>query len=129
MKFTWIALQTLDKIGIKQIPLLPARNTQIDNHFLHSKNIIISGEFFPTSESAFKENLLKSNVNVQPEITPETEILICGKYPDWILVEEASLYGIKIIFIDKAGELFSRIAIKLCKSSRPVLSYKEQLGV
>ncbi|CAN5198617.1 hypothetical protein BH23BAC2_BH23BAC2_22500 [soil metagenome] len=47
---------------------------------------------------------------MQPEITPETEILICGMYPDWMLVEEAKLYGIKIMFADKAGELFSRIA-------------------
>ncbi len=129
MKFTRIALQTTDKTGIKSTPLLTNSTTQMNNDFLHSKNIIITGQFFPTSESTFKENLLKSNLNVEPEITPETEILICGKYPDWTLVEEASFYGIKIIFIDKEGELFSRIATKLCKSSRPVLSYKEPLGV
>lgn len=82
----------------------------MEDNFLDSKNVIISGEFFPASNIAFKESFLKYNANLQPQMTPETEILICGKHPDWVLVEEARLYGVKILFADKTGELFSRMA-------------------
>lgn len=108
-------------------PSLTAKTTQLDDDLLHSKSVILSGEFFPTSESVLIERLLKRDVNVQPQMTPETDILICGKYPDWMLVEEARLYGVKIIFIDKAGELFSRLATNLNKSR--AFSYEEPLGV
>lgn len=130
MKFTRINLQILDKISMQRLSLqetptalLPDGTSQLNVNFLQAKNVILSGEFHPMSEDTFRENLIKNKVNVQEEITPETEILICGKYPDWMLVEEARLYGIKTIFVDKAGEFFSRIATKLYKSSRPELSY------
>lgn len=136
MKSTRINLQILDKISMHRLSfqgaptnLLPDGTSQLNVRLLQAKNVILSGEFHPMSEDTFRENLIKGKVNVQQEITPETEILICGKYPDWMLVEEARLYGIKIIFVDKAGEFFSRIATKLCESSRPVLCYKEPMGV
>lgn len=136
MQFKRINLQILDKISMQrlslqetQAALLPDGTLQLNVSFLQSKNVILSGEFYPMSEDIFKENLFKNKVNVQQEITPETDILICGKYPDWMLVEEARLYGIKTIFIDKAGEFFSRIATKLFKRNIPELSYKEPLGV
>ena len=135
MKFNRINLQVLDKIGMlklslkrAEIPLFLENPSKDIYDFIHSKNVILSGEFFPLSENSFKEKLIEREANVQQEITPETEILICGRYPDWMLVEEARLYGIRIIFADKAGESFSKIATKLCKS-RPVLSYEQLLGV
>lgn len=100
----------------------------LDDKFLDSKNCIISGDFFPFSESLFKEKLLKRNINVQPQMTPDTEILICGRYPDWVLVEEARMYGVKIIFVDKAGELFSRMVTKM-KKSRTVLTCEEPVEI
>ncbi|CAM4121905.1 hypothetical protein GILI108418_06045 [Gillisia limnaea] len=108
----------MKKLSFYEAPasLYPNRTSQVNIDFLQAKNIFLSGEFLPMGINSFKENLIKRQANVQPEITPETEILICGKYPDWILVEEATLYGIKIIFVDKAGELFNRIAAKLIKN-------------
>lgn len=111
----------------KSKSLIPAKPTQVDENFLNGKNVIISGEFFPTSEKVFKESLLKRKANVQPQMTPQTEVLICGKYPDWVLVEEARIYGVKIIFVDKAGELFSRLATNLNKNR--AFFYEEPLGV
>lgn len=110
------------------IPGLQALTSQVDEYFFQNKKIAISGEFFPMSENFLKSNLVEREANVQPEMTPETEILICGKYPDWMLVEEARLYGVTIIFVDKAGELFSKMASGLLKNNS-VLSYEEPLGV
>ena len=123
MKFTGMNLQILDKIGMDRLSSdevsksLPHNCISNGNNIcLQAKNVILSGDFFHLNGNSFSENLLKREANVQLEITPETEVLICGKYPDWILVEEARHYGIKIIFIDRAGEYFSRIAAKLIKS-------------
>ena len=114
MKFTGTNLQILDKIGMQRLSFQEAQSPFFLN-LLRAKNVILSGDFFHLNENSFSENLLEREANVQLEITPETEVLICGKYPDWILVEEARLYGIKIIFVDKAGEFFSKIAAKLVK--------------
>jgi len=116
MKITRFALEFKDIIGFKDqslpvvaTPLFPATRTQVDANFLNAKNVIISGDFFPSNKNAFKERLLKRKVNVQPQLTPETEYLICGKYPNWILVEQASLYGIKIIFTTKPNLILSNL--------------------
>lgn len=123
MKFPGMNLQILDKIGMDRLssdevskPLPQDCLSSGNNNWLQAKNVILSGDFFHLKGNSFSENLREREANVQLEITPETEVLICGKYPDWILVEDARLYGIKIIFVDKAGEYFSRIAAKLIKS-------------
>ncbi len=135
MKINRIAAGIFNKVNLSSLTflstgtqLLPATPFPMDENLLQSRNIILSGEFFPTNEKVFKENLLKCNANVQLQMTPETEILICGKYPDWMLVEEARLYGVKIIFVDRAGELFSRITANLNKR-KAVLPYEEPLGI
>lgn len=135
MQFNRVTLKIMEKIKGKNryfqeaaTPLFPAGITPGDDHFLHTKNVIISGDFFPSSEVAFKKNLLERKANLQPHMTTETEILICGKYPDWMLVEKARLYGVKIIFVDKAGELFGRMATNLNKTT-PVSLYEEPLGI
>lgn len=136
MIFNRTNLQVLDKIGMLRLafheistPLNKEYFSKDINDYLYSKNVVLSGQFFHLNENSFLDNLEEREANVEPEITPETEVLICGRYPDWMLVEEARLYGIKIVFADKAGELFSRMATKLCKSTRPVLSYQESQGV
>ena len=128
-------LQILDKIGMLRlafqeasIPLNKEYFSNDINDYLHSKNVVLSGQFFPMNENSFIDNLEKQEANLEPEITPDTEILICGRYPDWMLVEEARLYGIKIVFADKAGELFSRMATKLYKN-RAELTYEDSPGV
>ncbi|WP_034921331.1 hypothetical protein [Gillisia sp. CAL575] len=132
MKLNRINLQILDKISIKKLffqeapaPLFLKGFSKENNSLLQTKNVVLSGEFFPIN---YKDNLNKWEANLQPEITPETEYLLCGKYPDWVLVEEARHYGIKVIFTDKAGELFSRIATKLI-NSKTALTIEEPLGV
>lgn len=124
MKLTRSPLQILNKNLLQQLSfqeapasLYSAGTSQVNFDFVRAKNVFLSGEFFPNGENSFKEDLFNRQANLQPEITPETEILICGKYPDWNLVEEARHYGIKIFFIDKAGEFFSRIASKLIKNN------------
>ncbi len=136
MKFNKINLQILDRIGIQKlayqkasVPLFQSSFSNEKNNIFQSRNVILSGEFFPLSEIFLRENLLEQEANVQTEITPKTEILICGKFPDWTLVEEAKLYGIKIIFIDHEGESFSKIASRLYKSRKSLHSYEEPLGV
>ena len=135
MKITGKNLQILDKIGMDRLssdevskPLPHDCLSNGNNNWLQAKNVILSGDFFHLNGNSFSENSLKREANVQLEITPETEVLICGKYPDWILVEDARLYGIKIIFVDKAGKYFSRIAAKLikCKTGSPI---EELIGV
>lgn len=135
MQFNRRTLKIMEKVKGKSryfqeaaTPLFPTGTPQENDHFLHNKNVIISGDFFPTSEVEFKKNLLDRKANLQPHMTPETEILICGKYPDWMLVEKAGLYGVKIIFVDKAGELFGRMATNLNKTT-PVSLYEEPLGI
>lgn len=129
MKFTGSHLQLLDREMMQKLsfqkaeePLSPDFLSELSKDLSKAKNIVLSGEFCALSENSLKENLLKSKANVQPEITPETEILICGKYPDWMLVEDARHYGIKIMFVDKAGELFGKMATKLIqkKSNFPL---------
>ncbi len=124
MKLTRSPLQILNRKLMQQLSLQEAPASlysggisQLNLDFLRAKNVFLSGEFFQIGEKSFKENLHNRQANLQLEITPETEILICGKYPDWNLVEEARLYGIKIFFIDKAGEFFSRIASQLIKNN------------
>ena len=116
MKFTGTNLQILDKIGMQRLSFQEVQTPFLPD-LLRAKNVILSGDFLHLNGNSFSENLREREANVHLEITPETEVLICGKYPDWILVEEARLYGIKIIFVDKAGEFFSRIAAKLVKSN------------
>lgn len=123
MKFTGRELQILDKQMMQKLscpdapkPLFSNLITDLNNSFSNVKNIIFSGEFCAGSETAFRENSLKGIAGAQVEITPETEVLICGKYPDWMLVEQARQNGIQIVFTDKAGEFFSRIAIKLLEN-------------
>lgn len=127
MKFTGVNLQILDKIGIQRLSF-PEVTTPVNPDLLQSKNVILSGEFYHLEDNSIINNFHKRETNIQPDITPDTEILICGQFPDWMLVEEARLYGIRIIFADKAGELFSRMATKLCKSRKQVLSIEEIMG-
>ena len=104
------------------IPDLSALTPQVDDCFLENKNVIISGEFFPGSQDGLKENLLERKANVQSQMTSETELLICGKYPDWMLIEEAKMNGVKVIFIDKASDLFTRFATNVQNSHSAVLN-------
>lgn len=101
---------------------------EVNLHSFENKIIATSGEFFPTSDKALTERLVQERANVLPQITSATDILICGKYPDWMLIEEAKKNGVKIIFVDKVGELFSRFATNLNKN-RTILSNEEPLGV
>lgn len=102
--------------------------SEMNLHCFENKIIVTSGEFFPTSEKALTERLVQERANVLSQITSATDILICGKYPDWMLIEEAKKNGVKIIFVDKVGELFSRFATNLNKN-RTILSNEEPLGV
>lgn len=135
MKINGIAFKIRDRVRFRSrsflqaaTPIPSAKTAKLDENYWSAKNVVLSGEFFPASDSFFKESLLKRNAHVQPQMTSETDILICGKYPDWMLVEEARHCGVTIIFIDKAGELFSRLASNLHKG-RAALSYEEPLGV
>lgn len=123
MIFNKTNLQILDKIGMLKLafheastPLIKEGFLDDTNNYLHFKNVVLSGQFFPVDENYIIDNIEEQTANLRQGITPETEILVCGRYPDWMLIEEARLYGIKIVFADKAGELFSRIATKLCKT-------------
>lgn len=123
MKFSGRELQILDKKMMQKLscqevpePLFPYSIADLNNDFSKAKNIIFTGEFCTGAEVAFREEVLKGSANVQTSIIPETELVICGKFPDWILVEDARQNGIKIIFTDKAGESFSRMATKLIKN-------------
>ncbi len=89
----------------KKIPNYENQNLNIFS--LKHKNAVISGEFFPTDEETLKNKLINAKTNVMPQICAETDILICGKFPDWSLIEEARLKAINIIFIDKASDLFT----------------------
>lgn len=124
MKLNRSPLQILSKKMMQELSsqeaptsMYSAGTSQVNSEFLRDKNVFLSGEFREMGENSFFENLLNSQANLQPEITPETEILICGKYPDWNLIEEARLFGIRIFFIDKAGEFFSKIASQLIKNN------------
>lgn len=74
---------------------------------LKHKNAVISGEFFPTDEETLKNKLNCAKTNVMPQMSAETDILICGKFPDWSLIEEAKIRAVKVIFIDKPSDLFA----------------------
>ena len=109
-------------------PHRSALGAQTDDEFLENRNVIISGEFFPDSEDALKQNLLERKANVQSQMTPETELLICGKYPDWMLIEEAKMNGVKIIFVDKASDLFTRLVSNI-QNSHPAVLNQVPLGI
>lgn len=97
---------------------------------LENKNVVTSGEFFPTSTEALKEKLVQEKANLRSEITAETDILICGKYPDWMLIQQARISGVKIIFIDKASDLFDEMVIDIRRhTSEPDYSSQVPLGV
>lgn len=135
MKFTGRELQILDKKMMQKLScqdapetLFPNLTTDLNIDFPQAKNVIFSGEFLIGSEIAFRENFIKGNANVQTEITPETELLICGKFPDWMLIEDARKNSINIVFTDKAGEFFSRMATKLIKNKTDS-PFEELMGV
>lgn len=80
---------------------------KMDIFSLKHKNAVISGEFFPTGEEALKNKLMNGKTNVLPQMSADTDILICGKFPDWNLVQEAKFRAIKVVFIDKTSDLFT----------------------
>ena len=88
--------------GAKKLEL-----SEMNFHSLENKNVVTSGEFFPARAEAFIERLVQEKANVISQLTAETDILICGKYPDWMLIQEARLRAINVIFIDKASDLFT----------------------
>ena len=90
--------------GSKNLKKTTASDISFEN-----KNIILSGSFFPASEESLKERLLMLKAQVVTQLSSETDILICGKFPDWSLIQEARSRAIKVIFIDKASDLFSNI--------------------
>ena len=97
---------------------------------LENKNVLTSGEFFPTRTEAFMERLVQEKANVRSEISAETDILICGKYPDWMLIQQARITGVKIIFIDKASDLFDEMVTDIRRhTSEPDYSSQVPLGV
>lgn len=76
---------------------------------LKHKNAVISGEFFPMGEETLKNKLVSAKTNVMPQMSAETDILICGKFPDWSLIQEAKIRAIKVVFVDKASDLFAAL--------------------
>ena len=109
----------LDETDLFKLDILSFKN----------KKVLLSGDFFPTTEEAFKEKLIRAKATVMAQLTSETEILICGKYPDWILIEEVQRRGLDIIFIDKASDLFSGTSESHQHIGEPALSYQIPLGV
>lgn len=110
---------------------VPARigfSKAMDDCSFENKNIFISGEFFPSHENALKERLQKRKAKLQPFLTRDTEILVCGKYPDWLVMEEAKRNGVKIIMVDKASDLFSRFATNIHDSNSPA-PHQVPLGI
>ena len=114
------------KKTIKANNPVPAK--PLDDDFFQNKKVVIMGEFFPMNNTTLNENLLTRGASIQPKLTGETEILICGKYPDWMLVEQAKLNGVKVIFVDRAGELFSVILSRMNEVGS-FYDYEEPLGV
>lgn len=85
----------------RKIALLPV----IMNQTLPFKNVMITGKFFPLSETALRNELFIIKANIQSYMTVETDVLICGKHPDRNLVEEARIYGVEVLYINKIGEI------------------------
>lgn len=77
---------------------------------LKHRNAVISGDFFPTNEVTLINKLIHSQINIMSQISAETDILICGKFPDWSLVQEARLRAINVVFIDKTSDLFTTLS-------------------
>lgn len=77
-----------------------------DLGFLKNKKVVITGDFFPASEDTFRKRLIAAKASVMTNLTTDTEILICGKFPDWTLIEDAQKKSLEIIYIDKVSDLF-----------------------
>ena len=100
----------------------------LDDNFFQNTKVVIMGEFFPMNNKTLNENLITRGASIQPKLTGETEILICGKFPDWMLIEQARLNGVKVIFVDRAGELFNVILSRMNEGGS-FYDYEEPLGV
>ena len=79
------------------------------NHLgmLRNRKIALTGDFFPLDKLTFEAKLNHLKGEVQLELTSETDVLICGKYPDRKLISEAEKNGTYTIFIDKVSDLFA----------------------
>ena len=127
-------LRNLKKVSVKLFCFRKATKNgreftakPLDNHFFRNKRIALIGEFFPMNNITLTKNLLSTGANIDSKITPDTEILICGKFPNWTMVEQAKAKGVQLIFVDKAGELFTVILSRMNEGKS--FNYEEPLGV
>lgn len=74
---------------------------------LYYRKVVLSGNFFPLDRENFISRLEQFRGEIQLELDSETEVLICGKYPDWDLIAAAKERLIQIIFLDKVSDLFA----------------------
>ena len=108
----WLLISLIKKARSYSFRTLRSKNlkeTKALDNSLENKNIILSGSFFPASEESLQEKLLMLKAQVVTELSSETDILLCGKFPNWSLIQEARSRAIKVIFIDKASDLFFNI--------------------
>ncbi|WP_092541064.1 BRCT domain-containing protein [Zunongwangia mangrovi] len=78
------------------------------------KKVVFDGKLDELREESIKCDLLSKNAIVEEKMAMDTNFLITGKNPDWLVVEEAKEHGITIV-----DEMDWQKAIKLNKSKFP----------
>ena len=100
----------------------------LNDDYFQNKIVAILGEFFSMNNTNLRENILNRGATIHPKVTVDTDIIVCEKFPDWILVEQARLKGVKVIFVDRTGDLFS-VVLSRMNEGKSFTNHKEPLGV
>lgn len=89
------------------------------SHSLEKNNFFINGIHLPTNPNFLNGILLHSDMILHTYPNPDVDLIICDKYPDWDLIEQARSFNAEIIYIDAAGIFFNIKAANLEKKIFP----------
>ena len=71
-------------------------DSEIEN-ILEGKKVIFDGELDTYREESIKNELRNKHAIVEDKMAEDTDFLITGKNPDWLVVEEAKDLGVTIV--------------------------------
>lgn len=89
------------------------------SYSLKKNNLFINGILLPTNTDFINGIVLHSDMILHTYPNPEVDLIICYKYPDWDLIEQAKSFNAEIIYIDAAGIFFNIKAANLEKKIFP----------
>ncbi|WBL20884.1 hypothetical protein [Zunongwangia sp. HRR-M8] len=73
----------------------PVNNAKHNN--FEGKKVVFDGHLDKDREFRIKNELKTSNAIIENKMTEDTDLLVTGKNPDWLVVDEAKTIGVTIV--------------------------------